>query len=109
EPEDRYKENVLEGSRGKPATVVFKDEETENDLLHAADTSNEGNMTSTEIGELVPATRLLKKKKLKINLHRPLGNRVVFDDEGNKLPPLATIADPQSCKGTSLFDPGMCN
>jgi ATP-dependent RNA helicase DDX10/DBP4 len=53
EPEDKNKENVLKGSREKPATVVFKDEETENDLLHAADTSNEGNVTSTEIGELV--------------------------------------------------------
>jgi ATP-dependent RNA helicase DDX10/DBP4 len=53
EPEDRNKENILKGSREKPATVVFKYEETENDLLHAADTSNEGNMTSTEIGELV--------------------------------------------------------
>ncbi|WJX59476.1 DEAD-box ATP-dependent RNA helicase 32 [Trifolium repens] len=105
EPEDRNKENILKGSREKPATVVFKDEETENDLLHAADTSNEGNVTSTEIGELVPAIRLSKKKKLKINLHRPLGNRVVFDDEGNTLPPLATIADPQSGKGTSLIDP----
>jgi len=55
-----------------------------------------------------PATRLLKKKKLKINMHRPLGSRVVFDDEGNTLPPLARIADPQSGNGT-LIDPGACN
>lgn len=39
------------------------------------------------------ATRVLKKKKLKINMHRPVGTRVVFDDEGNTLPPLATLAD----------------
>jgi len=41
-------------------------------------------------------------------MHRPLGSRVVFDDEGNTLPPLARIADPQSGNGT-LIDPGACN
>ncbi|MCH79397.1 DEAD-box ATP-dependent RNA helicase 32-like, partial [Trifolium medium] len=46
EPEDPNKENVVEGSTEKLDTVVFKDEETENDLLHAADTSNEGNVKS---------------------------------------------------------------
>lgn len=40
-----------------------------------------------------PTTRILKKKKLKINVHRPVGTRVVFDEEGNTLPPLATLAD----------------
>lgn len=53
-----------------------------------------------------PATRVLKKKKLKINVHRPLGTRVVFDDEGHTLPPLARIADTQSGK-EMLLDPGM--
>ncbi|CAJ2630714.1 unnamed protein product [Trifolium pratense] len=102
EPEVPKKENVLEGSREKTDTVVFKDEEIENDLLHVAYTSNEGDGKSPEIGELMPATRLLKKKKLKINMHRPLGSRVVFDDEGNTLPPLARIADPQSGNGTLI-------
>lgn len=51
-------------------------------------------------------TRVSKKKKLKINIHRPMGTRVVFDDEGNALPPLARIADTQSGKET-LLDPGM--
>ncbi|KAK1584023.1 hypothetical protein Q3G72_029147 [Acer saccharum] len=45
-----------------------------------------------------PATRVLKKKKLKINVHRPLGSRVVFDEEGNTLPPLAMLADAKSGK-----------
>lgn len=40
-----------------------------------------------------PGTRVLKKKKLKINIHRPVGTRFVFDDEGNTLPPLAKLAD----------------
>lgn len=54
-----------------------------------------------------PATRVLKKKKLKINVHRPVGSRVVFDDEGNTLPPLARIADTQSGKEALLLDPGI--
>ncbi|XP_028092747.1 uncharacterized protein LOC114292938 [Camellia sinensis] len=37
-----------------------------------------------------------EEKKLKINVHRPVGTRVVFDDEGNTLPPLATLADVKS-------------
>uniref|UniRef100_A0A7N0UW60 ATP-dependent RNA helicase n=1 Tax=Kalanchoe fedtschenkoi TaxID=63787 RepID=A0A7N0UW60_KALFE len=40
----------------------------------------------------LPATRVLKKNKLKINLHRPVGTRVVFDDNGNTRDPLATLA-----------------
>ncbi len=35
----------------------------------------------------------MKKKKLKINVHRPLGTRVKFDDEGHTIPPLASIAE----------------
>ncbi|KAK4386980.1 DEAD-box ATP-dependent RNA helicase 32 [Sesamum angolense] len=46
---------------------------------------------ATDIRVDVPATRVLKK--LKINVHRPVGTRVVFDDEGNTLPPLAKLAD----------------
>lgn len=37
-------------------------------------------------------TRFGKKKKLKINIHRPVGTRVVFDEEGNTAPPLAKLA-----------------
>ncbi|GAB4830058.1 hypothetical protein Ancab_019699 [Ancistrocladus abbreviatus] len=51
-----------------------------------------------------PATRILKKKKLKINVHRPVGARVVFDEEGNALPPLATLADTRSDIGSSRID-----
>ncbi|WVZ66094.1 hypothetical protein U9M48_015368 [Paspalum notatum var. saurae] len=41
----------------------------------------------TELG------RPLKKKKLKINIHRPVGTRVKYDDEGNAIPPLASVAE----------------
>ncbi|XP_057795334.1 DEAD-box ATP-dependent RNA helicase 32 [Salvia miltiorrhiza] len=52
-----------------------------------------GDENVTDIRDDMSATRVLKKKKLKINVHRPVGTRVVFDDEGNTLPPLATLAD----------------
>ncbi|PIA65365.1 hypothetical protein AQUCO_00100678v1 [Aquilegia coerulea] len=41
-----------------------------------------------------PSARLiLKKKKLKINVHIPVGTRVVFDEEDNMLPPIAELAN----------------
>lgn len=39
------------------------------------------------------AARPLKKKKLKINMHRPVGTRVKYDDEGNAIDPLASLAE----------------
>lgn len=38
----------------------------------------------------------MKKKKLKINVHRPVGSRVKYDDEGNVIPPLAALGDTES-------------
>lgn len=57
--EDLNKKNVLEGSKEKLDTVVFNDEEIENDLLRPADTSNEGDTKSAEFGGLmyVPHTQ----------------------------------------------------
>ncbi|KAL1077131.1 hypothetical protein V6Z11_D10G076000 [Gossypium hirsutum] len=52
--------------------------------------------------EIRSATRILKKKKLKINVHRPVGTRVVFDEEGNTQAPLAMLADKMS--GDILLD-----
>ncbi|KAK2990007.1 hypothetical protein RJ640_004685, partial [Escallonia rubra] len=62
----------------------------------------------TDAADLVPPTRVSKKKKLKINVHRPVGTRVVFDDEGNTLPPLATLADTSS-NGSSQLDKDKVN
>ncbi|KAI4308019.1 hypothetical protein L6164_031138 [Bauhinia variegata] len=104
EPEDSKKENVLEASSEKSDISGTDDEEAEKDLLLANDTLNEEGKAS-EIGDVIPATRILKKKKLKINVHRPVGSRVVFDDEGNTLPPLARIADTQSGQDTFMLDP----
>ncbi|GJN32464.1 hypothetical protein PR202_gb20978 [Eleusine coracana subsp. coracana] len=35
----------------------------------------------------------IHRKKLKINVHRPVGTRVKYDDEGNIIPPLASVAE----------------
>ena len=45
----------------------------------------------------------MKKKKLKINVHRPVGTRVKYDDEGNIVPPLAALGDIES--GDSVLQP----
>ncbi|XP_047069689.1 DEAD-box ATP-dependent RNA helicase 32-like [Lolium rigidum] len=49
------------------------------------------NMEPGKVEEL--AARPLKKKKLKINVHRPVGTRVKYDDEGNAIDPLASLAE----------------
>ncbi|GMJ15952.1 hypothetical protein like AT5G54910 [Hibiscus trionum] len=59
------------------------------------DAPDVGEENATEIGDM-PATRVLKKKKLKINVHRPVGTRVVFDEEGNTQAPLAMLAEKTS-------------
>ncbi|TYG65480.1 hypothetical protein ES288_D06G189000v1 [Gossypium darwinii] len=50
-------------------------------------------MKQNHHNEIRSATRILKKKKLKMNVHRPVGTRVVFDEEGNTQAPLAMLAD----------------
>ncbi|MED6216191.1 DEAD-box ATP-dependent RNA helicase 32 [Stylosanthes scabra] len=105
EPENQEEKNGLEISKKNLDSSDSEVEETENDLLLAADNTKEGEGKASEDTEIMPATRILKKKKLKINVHRPLGTRVVFDDEGHTLPPLARIADTQSGKESLLLDP----
>lgn len=56
-----------------------------NELI--TDTNTNSKEEATELG------RPLKKKKLKINVHRPVGTRVKYDDEGNAIPPLASVAE----------------
>ncbi|XP_042408632.1 DEAD-box ATP-dependent RNA helicase 32-like [Zingiber officinale] len=53
----------------------------------------------TELG-----TWVMNKKKLKINLHRPTGTRVKFDDDGNVMPPLAALADTQTVDSSVHLD-----
>ncbi|KAK0602718.1 hypothetical protein LWI29_036295 [Acer saccharum] len=75
-------------------TDDFEEDKVDRDLLQTKDTEEEGKASIMD--DVMPATRVLKKKKLKINVHRPVGSRVVFDEEGNTLPPLAMLADAKS-------------
>ncbi|KAM7492700.1 hypothetical protein LguiA_035621 [Lonicera macranthoides] len=90
-PESPAKEDLLEVKREAPSAV--KSIEEEKDILFPKERSLLVEEKTAEVGDNIPATRVLKKKKLKINIHRPLGNRLIYDDEGNALPPLATLAD----------------
>lgn len=69
------------------------EEQVDKDILLKKDAQTEVEKAREVDDMTMPATRILKKKKLKINVHRPLGTRVVFDEEGNSMPPLARVAD----------------
>ncbi|KAH6775745.1 RNA helicase family protein [Perilla frutescens var. hirtella] len=75
-----------------------------NAQLLEAETQLLGAENEIDIRDDGPVTRVLKKKKLKINVHRPVGSRVVFDDEGNTLPPLATLADSNTVSDSVKLD-----
>ncbi|XP_006657765.1 DEAD-box ATP-dependent RNA helicase 32 [Oryza brachyantha] len=61
------------------------------DVLYPKESTVDANIEPEKITQL--GSKSMKKKKLKINLHRPLGTRVKFDDEGNTIAPLASIAE----------------
>ncbi|KNA17421.1 hypothetical protein SOVF_080270 [Spinacia oleracea] len=90
-------ENLLETPKAESSES--DEDESDNDLL-----GKEISSAITEIDTVVPGTRVLKKKKLKINIHRPVGTRVLFDEEGNTLPPLASIADTNGTNDSSAID-----
>ncbi|XP_073313180.1 DEAD-box ATP-dependent RNA helicase 32-like [Primulina huaijiensis] len=56
---------------------------TENGLSLKMATRHFGEDDTPDIRDDVPATRILKNKKLKINVDRPAGRRVVFDDDND--------------------------
>ncbi|PHU13042.1 DEAD-box ATP-dependent RNA helicase 32 [Capsicum chinense] len=90
-PEDTGNENLLELPIKKPDRAKSDVEEVEEDLLLAKEAQEAGENIDSK-GHDMLATRVTKKKKIKINVHRPVGTRVVFDEEGNTLPPLARLA-----------------
>lgn len=94
-PEISDEENLSEIPRSKEVTVGSKELEVDKGFL-LTESPDEAEGQATEIEAVGLGTRVTKKKKLKINVHRPVGSRVVFDEEGNTLPPLAKIADRDS-------------
>lgn len=108
--EDPIGENLLEIPTGSIDELEDdeddaddEDDGVENSFLIKKKIPREEDKKETDTGDVRPVTRIAKKKKLKINIHRPAGTRVVFDEEGNTLPPLATIAD-MSGSGSPVID-----
>ncbi|KAL6553403.1 hypothetical protein OROGR_007245 [Orobanche gracilis] len=94
-PDSNAHENpseLLKGISG-PSRPEKAELELEDGFLLEKDTGLAGKQNTIDIRDDLSATRISKKKKLKINLNRPIGTRFVFDDEGNTLPPLARLAD----------------
>ncbi|MQL83358.1 hypothetical protein Taro_015822, partial [Colocasia esculenta] len=89
-----------------PTSIRIKDEAEldkepeDDDILSQKDDPKDGR----EDHPAALPSRVLKKKKLKINVHRPIGTRVVFDEEGNSLPPLAALAETNGGDGMFHFD-----
>ncbi|XP_049413667.1 DEAD-box ATP-dependent RNA helicase 32 [Solanum stenotomum] len=90
-PENTSNDNLLEFPIKEPDAGKSDVEEVDEDILLAKETQEGGENINSK-GDDMLATRVTKKKKLKINVHRPVGTRVVFDEEGNTLPPLARLA-----------------
>lgn len=106
EPEISDEENVPEIQKQMLDISDIDEEEVNKGFLLKKDAQNEEEGKTSEIGDVGPAIWISKKKKLKINVHRPTGIRVVFDEEGNALPPLARVADRKIVDGSFLIDQG---
>ncbi|EPS66689.1 hypothetical protein M569_08087, partial [Genlisea aurea] len=83
-----------------PGRTEEEEEEETGDIFYSGKGDDDrrhddagGEKTTQTVIDDSPGVRILKKKKLKINLNRPAGSRVVFDDVGNALPPLAGLAE----------------
>ncbi|CAN8252863.1 unnamed protein product [Cochlearia groenlandica] len=73
--------------------LLGEDLDEEDFALKPHEEGKEGEKSTKEKEVPMPGTRDLKKKVLKrINPHKPYGSRVVFDEEGNSLAPLARVA-----------------
>ncbi|XP_059664803.1 DEAD-box ATP-dependent RNA helicase 32 [Cornus florida] len=103
------KENLLKLPKEMPDIGKFEEDVVDDIFLKGKETLYGGEEKTTEIGDFMPATKVSKKKKLKINIHKPGGKRVVFDEECNPLPPLATLADTKSGNSSVQLDVDLVN
>ncbi|KAG9160654.1 hypothetical protein Leryth_023988 [Lithospermum erythrorhizon] len=107
-PENCNNVTLLESATAMPAGALEVKQDADesarvhedNNFFQAKDTSNE-EVEPVVLGWVEPVKSVLKTKK--INVHRP-GTRVVFDDEGNTLAPLAKFGDPNSASDLLQLD-----
>nr|XP_023921473.1 DEAD-box ATP-dependent RNA helicase 32 [Quercus suber]POE99085.1 dead-box atp-dependent rna helicase 32 [Quercus suber] len=107
--ENSDRENLLEIPKEMLDIGDIDEEEMDKAFLLKQDPPNEEEEKISEITDSRPAIRISKKKKLKINIHRPMGTRLVYDDEGNALPPLARVAEIKSGNESFVVDQGKKN
>ncbi|KZV56410.1 DEAD-box ATP-dependent RNA helicase 32-like [Dorcoceras hygrometricum] len=82
-PESRATENQFKLLKETSGTSISDEAELHTeDVLTLKMAQHPGEDNTPDIRD-VPATRVLKNKKLKINVDRPAGRRVVFDDDGS--------------------------
>ncbi|KAK6124582.1 hypothetical protein DH2020_041678 [Rehmannia glutinosa] len=93
-PDSTVDENPSELLQGSLGTGRPMDEELqlEEGFLLEKDIQHVGEESTINIGDALPATRVLKKKKLKINVHRPVGTRLL-NGYGNSTCGIYTSAD----------------
>ncbi|XP_073026134.1 DEAD-box ATP-dependent RNA helicase 32-like isoform X2 [Primulina eburnea] len=84
---------------------------TENGLSLKMATRHFGEDNTPDIRDDVPVTRILKNKKLKINVDRPAGRRVVFDDDNDSDTSTSPtkLANTQTRSDSNKLDKDMVN
>ncbi|GJU41005.1 hypothetical protein Tco_1193962 [Tanacetum coccineum] len=87
----------------KVYVVPMKNGDLDSKGVLASIVKSDGTIQSFKVYIPVRTKRILKKMKLKINVHKPVGTQVVSDEEGNMLPQLATLAD-TSATDSALLD-----
>ncbi|XP_050372968.1 DEAD-box ATP-dependent RNA helicase 32 [Argentina anserina] len=94
EPEQSDMENAL-GTPREELDIGDSEEEEVEGLLRLNDTPTEREEEGRQIPDIMPATRVLKKNKLKkIHLDKPTGQRTIFDEDGIGMDPLAMLSVP---------------
>ncbi|XP_020592984.1 DEAD-box ATP-dependent RNA helicase 32 [Phalaenopsis equestris] len=92
---DEFKSDVEDGGMKAVAVKMIRGNEENYNVHEEEDNFLVPKKSSVELdkSELTHfPTRILKKKKLKINVHRPVGTRLKYDDDGNEVAPLAAFA-----------------
>ncbi|KAL6999301.1 DEAD-box ATP-dependent RNA helicase 32 [Sarracenia purpurea var. burkii] len=117
------KENMFELPSDSSVARKLEEDEMDKGFLFPKEAPCDGKGKATETADVLsgrietmnslpssaqfygPGTRVLKKKKLKIDINRPTGTRLVLDDGVNvPPPPVATLTDRNS-DGPGLPDP----
>ncbi|XP_073308560.1 DEAD-box ATP-dependent RNA helicase 32 [Primulina huaijiensis] len=104
-PESNAAENRFKLLKETSGTGISDETElhTEGDLSLKVVTQHFGKDNTPDIRDDMPATRVLKNKKLKINVDRPAGRHVVFDDDDDDVDGSDTSTSPTKLANTQTW------